>query len=186
VLDELKPAPQDTWAVVPCRYIDRLARHHRRHGRQTIPAARAHCATATRAKTYCRFDALLADGAAAHFGPAAPDLSDLPENSPLRPLARGLLALGVREADEIATRFPKVAAPGRRLNIDALTPGRNDLNLAHILVGSEGTLGFSTKIELKLSPLLGRRAVGACHFGSFHAAMDAAQHIVQSRRSRSS
>ncbi len=64
-------------------------------------------------------------------------------------------------------------------NLDALTPGRNDLNLAHILVGSEGTLGFSTKIELKLSPTLGRRAVGAVHFGSFRAAMDAAQHIVK-------
>src|SRR5438132_857842 len=42
-----------------------------------------------------------------------------------------------------------------------------------------GTLGFSTKIELRLSPLLGRRAVGAVHFGSFHAAMEAAQHIVK-------
>ncbi|HEX3859821.1 MAG TPA: FAD-linked oxidase C-terminal domain-containing protein, partial [Pseudolabrys sp.] len=31
----------------------------------------------------------------------------------------------------------------------------------------------------KLSPLLGRRAVGAVHFGSFRAAMDAAQHIVR-------
>jgi Fe-S oxidoreductase len=34
-------------------------------------------------------------------------------------------------------------------------------------------------VELKLSPLLGRRAVGACHFGSFHEAMAAAQHIVK-------
>ncbi len=57
-------------------------------------------------------------------------------------------------------------------------PGKNDINLAHVLVGSEGTLGFSTRIELKLSPLLGRRAVGACHFGSFREAMNAAQHIV--------
>jgi Fe-S oxidoreductase len=32
---------------------------------------------------------------------------------------------------------------------------------------------------LKLSPVLGRRAVGACHFGSFHEAMTAAQHIVR-------
>ena len=38
---------------------------------------------------------------------------------------------------------------------------------------------FSTAIELKLSPVLGRRAVGACHFGSFHEAMEAAQHIVK-------
>ena len=51
-------------------------------------------------------------------------------------------------------------------------PASNDINLAHILVGSEGTLGFSTRIELKLSPVLGKRAVGACHFGSFYEAMN--------------
>jgi FAD/FMN-containing dehydrogenase/Fe-S oxidoreductase len=124
-------------------------------------------------------DAVMADGAAAHFGPVAGDLSDLPAESPVRDLARDLLALGAREADEIATRFPKVQRRVGGYNIDALTPGRNDINLAHILVGSEGTLAFSTAIELKLSPVLGRRAVGACHFGSFQAAMAAAQHIVK-------
>ena len=124
-------------------------------------------------------DALLADGAKAHFGPVAADLSDLPANSPLRPLARDLFALGAREADEIAARFPKVQRRVGGYNIDALVPGRNDVNLAHILVGSEGTLAFSTAIELKLSPVLGQRAVGACHFGSFHEAMAAAQHIVK-------
>jgi FAD/FMN-containing dehydrogenase/Fe-S oxidoreductase len=124
-------------------------------------------------------DAVLADGAAAHFGPVAPDLSDLPETSPLKPLARDLLALGAREADAIQARFPRVQRRVGGYNIDALVPGRNELNLAHILVGSEGTLGFSTRIELKLSPLIGRRAVGACHFGSFRRAMDAAQHIVK-------
>src|SRR3954452_9082675 len=124
-------------------------------------------------------DALLADGGKAHFGPVAPELSDLPANSPIRPLARELFALGAREADEIAARFPKVQRRVGGYNIDALVPGRNDVNLAHILVGSEGTLAFSTAIEIKLSPVLGQRAVGACHFGSFHEAMAAAQHIVK-------
>jgi FAD/FMN-containing dehydrogenase/Fe-S oxidoreductase len=124
-------------------------------------------------------DAILADGNAAHFGPAARDLSDLSASSPVVPLARDLLALSAREADEIAARFPKMQRRVGGYNLDALVPGRNDLNLAHILVGSEGTLAFSTRIELKLSPLLGRRAVGACHFGSFVAAMDAAQHMVK-------
>src|SRR5262245_11473865 len=90
-----------------------------------------------------------------------------------------MFALGAREASEIAARFPKVQRRVGGYNLDALVPGRNDINLAHILVGSEGTLAFSTAIELKLSPLLGRRAVGACHFGDFRAAMDAAQHIVK-------
>src|ERR1700704_4890381 len=122
-------------------------------------------------------DALLADGTKARFGPAAADLSDV--RPPLRALAADLLAIGRREADEVAARFPKVQRRVGGYNLDALLPGRNDLNLAHILVGSEGTLGFSTRIELKLSPLLGRRAVGACHFGRFYEAMDAAQHIVR-------
>jgi FAD/FMN-containing dehydrogenase/Fe-S oxidoreductase len=124
-------------------------------------------------------DAVLADGSVAHFGPAARDLSDLPPASPLLPLARDLLALAAREADEIEARFPKLQRRVGGYNLDALVPGRNDLNLAHLLVGSEGTLAFSTRIELKLSPLLGARAVGACHFGSFFQAMDAAQHIVK-------
>src|SRR5690606_4171849 len=84
-----------------------------------------------------------------------------------------------REAAEIEARFPKVQRRVGGYNLDALTPGRNDFNLAHILVGSEGTLAFTTKVELKLWPLLGRRAVGACHFGSFYEAMNAAQHLVQ-------
>src|SRR5262245_3492081 len=124
-------------------------------------------------------DAVLADGTVAHFGPVAPDLSDLAPASPLVPLARDLLQIATREAGEIEARFPKVQRRVGGYNLDSLTPGRNELNLAHILVGSEGTLAFSTRIELKLSPLLGRRAVGACHFGNFFAAMDAAQHIVK-------
>jgi FAD/FMN-containing dehydrogenase/Fe-S oxidoreductase len=124
-------------------------------------------------------DALLADGSAEHFGPVASDLSDLPAHSGLRPLAGDLLAIAANEAAEIEAHFPKLQRRVGGYNLDAFVPGRNDLNLAHILVGSEGTLAFSTRIELKLSPVLGRRAVGACHFGSFSAAMDAAQYIVK-------
>jgi len=93
-------------------------------------------------------------------------------------LVNDLLTLAAREAGEIERRFPKVQRRVGGYNLDALVPSRNDINLAHLLVGSEGTLAFSTRIELKLSPLLGRRAVGAVHFGSFHEAMAAAQFIV--------
>src|SRR5215831_4469012 len=125
-------------------------------------------------------DAVLADGTLAHFGQVNPDLSDIPDTSPLKPLARDLLALGAREADAVTERFPQVQRRVGGYNLDSLMPGRNELNLAHILVGSEGTLGFSNRIELKLSPVLGsRRTIGACHFGSFRGAMEAAQHIVK-------
>ena len=121
-------------------------------------------------------EAVLADGTLAQFGRIGGNIDDVA--APLSPLARDLLAIGAREADEVAARFPKVQRRVGGYNLDALVPGKNDINLAHVLVGSEGTLGFSTRIELKLSPLLGRRAVGAVHFGSFREAMDAAQHIV--------
>jgi FAD/FMN-containing dehydrogenase/Fe-S oxidoreductase len=124
-------------------------------------------------------NAILADGSTATFGPASPSLAEFPPSSPMASLASDLLALGAREADEIEKRFPKVQRRVGGYNIDAFLPGRNDLNLAHILIGSEGTLGFTTQVELKLAPLLGKRAVGACHFGRFYDAMDAAQHIVR-------
>ncbi len=123
-------------------------------------------------------DAVLADGTAARFGEVAPDLSDVGASSPVRQLYADMLALGAREADEIRARFPAVQRRVGGYNIDALMPGKNRLNMAHLLVGSEGTLAYSTAIELKLWPVLGKRAVGVCHFGSFHAAMDAAQHLV--------
>ena len=118
-------------------------------------------------------DALLADGTHAHFDRLGDGKTDVPEM-----LRRDLLAIAAREAAEIERRFPKVQRRVGGYNLDALAPGRNDINLAHLLVGSEGTLAFSTKIELKLSPLLGRRALGACHFGSFQEAMKAAAAIV--------
>ncbi len=117
--------------------------------------------------------AVLADGSHAHFGRLGDGATNVPEA-----LQRDLLAIAVREAAEIERRFPKVQRRVGGYNLDALVPGRNDINLAHLLVGSEGTLAFSTKIELKLSPQLGRRALGACHFGSFHEAMKTAAQIV--------
>ena len=121
-------------------------------------------------------EAILADGTLAHFGPLGGNVNDVAPI--LRPLAKDLLAIGESEKDEIAARFPKVQRRVGGYNLDALVPGKNDINLAHVLVGSEGTLGFSTRIELKLAPLLGRRAVGAVHFGSFRAAMEATRSIV--------
>ncbi len=90
-----------------------------------------------------------------------------------------LLALGEREAAEIAARFPQVQRRVGGYNLDALTPRNSANNLAHILVGSEGTLAFTTQVELKLWPLIRNKALGVCHFGSFYEAMDATQHLVK-------
>ncbi|RRB82935.1 FAD-binding oxidoreductase, partial [Escherichia coli] len=66
-------------------------------------------------------------------------------------------------------------------NLDALVPRNTPNNLAHLLVGSEGTLAFTTQVELKLWPVIRNKVLGVCHFGSFYEAMDAAQHLVKLR-----
>src|SRR6188508_559297 len=124
-------------------------------------------------------EALLADGTLAHFGPIGGNLKDVP--APLRPLAKDLLAIGAREAAEIAERFPQVQRRVGGYNLDALVPRNAPNNMAHLLVGSEGTLAFTTQVELKLWPVIRNKVLGVCHFGSFYEAMDAAQHLVKLR-----
>ena len=51
-------------------------------------------------------------------------------------------------------------------------------NLAHLLVGSEGTLALTTAVTLKLSPLPVHRVMGVCHFPSFRSAMETTRHLV--------
>ncbi|MEM7491229.1 MAG: FAD-binding oxidoreductase, partial [Pseudomonadota bacterium] len=115
-------------------------------------------------------DAILPDGTRAHFNGADPD------PGPYADLVADMRALGRREAEEIEARFPKVQRRVGGYNIDALTG--NDVNMAHLLVGSEGTLAYFTELELSLAPLPGEKVLGVCHFPSFYAAMDATQHLV--------
>jgi FAD/FMN-containing dehydrogenase/Fe-S oxidoreductase len=125
-------------------------------------------------------DASLADGTLLHFGEVSRDLANVqsPKGSAL---FRDMLDLGDREAAEIADRFPKVQRRVGGYNLDALTPRNAPNNMAHLLVGSEGTLAFTTRVELKLWPVIRNKVLGVCHFGSFYEAMDAAQHLVKLR-----
>ena len=95
------------------------------------------------------------------------------------PLYASLLKVAERERVEIANRFPKVMRRVGGYNIDALISDDSDINLSHLLVGSEGTLAYSETIELVLLPLQKHKLLGVCHFPSFYSAMDAAQHLVK-------
>ena len=53
------------------------------------------------------------------------------------------------------------------------------VNLAHLIVGSEGTLGLTKSLTLKLSELPRTKVLGVVNFPTFHKAMDSAQHIVK-------
>ncbi|RTE95039.1 FAD-binding and (Fe-S)-binding domain-containing protein [Bradyrhizobium sp. LVM 105] len=124
-------------------------------------------------------EAALADGTLSRFGEVSRDLAEVDADDKVRALFRDMLDLGMREAGEIAARFPKVQRRVGGYNLDALVPRNAPNNMAHLLVGSEGTLALTTKVELKLWPVIRNKALGVCHFGSFYEAMDAAQHLVK-------
>ncbi|WP_150287056.1 FAD-binding and (Fe-S)-binding domain-containing protein [Rhabdaerophilum calidifontis] len=112
-------------------------------------------------------EALTADGTAMRFArPGAPPA----------PLEAAMLALAEREREEILARFPRVQRRVGGYNLDALLAP--EPNLAHLLVGSEGTLAAFTAIELALAPLPARRVMGICHFPHFRAAMETTRHLV--------
>jgi FAD/FMN-containing dehydrogenase/Fe-S oxidoreductase len=125
-------------------------------------------------------DAILADGTRHRFG-ALPDNLGAEVPARIAELVQRLRALGAREAEEIAARFPQQLRRVGGYNIEVLTPaarreGRE--NLARLLVGSEGTLAFSAALELQLQPVLPRKVLGICQFPTFRAAMEASKHLV--------
>src|SRR3981081_1667703 len=188
-----------TCVVEPGIVLDDLNRQLRKHGlwfpvdvstasRATIGGMAGNNSCGGRSLRYgtmrdntLSMDAALADGTRLHFGEVPRDLARV--NSPDSGLAlfRGMLDLGEREAAEIAERFPQVQRRVGGYNLDALVARDAANNRAHILVGAEGTLAFTTQVELKLWPVIRNKVLGVCHFGSFYEAMDAAQHLVKLR-----
>ncbi len=188
-----------TCVVEPGIVLDDLNRQLRRHGlwfpvdvstasRATIGGMAGNNSCGGRSLRYgtmrdntISLQAALADGTLLRFGEQPRDAALLNADAPGRDLFRDMFALGEREASEIADRYPKVQRRVGGYNLDALVPSPRPNNMAHLLVGSEGTLAFTTQVELKLWPIIRNRVLGVCHFGSFYEAMNAAQHLVTLR-----
>ena len=122
-------------------------------------------------------DAWLADGAQYRFGALPQDLAQLDGPRGYRDLVERITGIARREAEEIAHRYPKVLRRVGGYNLDMMLPP--GVNMAHLLVGSEGTLAFSRRVELRLSPLPKHKTLGVCHFPTFYQSMEAPQHIVK-------
>ncbi len=127
-------------------------------------------------------DALLADGTEAWFGPEA----EMSNGSPrINKLLEGLRSIAVREWDEIERCVPKVMRRVGGYNIDVFLPqserpytADGSVNVAHLLVGSEGTLAWTSALTLQLTPLPTQRTLGVVNFPTMYRAMQCAQHIV--------
>jgi FAD/FMN-containing dehydrogenase/Fe-S oxidoreductase len=87
---------------------------------------------------------------------------------------------------EIDAHWPKVLRRVGGYNLDIFhnqseRPYTADgsFNLAHLLVGSEGTLACTRSLTLQLAELPRAKVLGVVNFPTFRAAMAAAQHIVK-------
>ncbi len=124
--------------------------------------------------------AWLSDGELVDFGPVS-GLGARAAN-----IARHVRQLAAQHRGEIEARWPKVMRRVAGYNLDIFNsqsekPYTDDgsVNLAHLLIGAEGTLAYTRSLTLKLSELPRAKVLGVVNFPTFHAAMDAAQHIVK-------
>src|SRR5712691_6582160 len=185
-----------TAVVQPGVVLDGLNAHLRRHGlwfpvdvstsaQATLGGMAGNNSCGSRSIRYGNMvhnvlgiDALLADGSEHHFGVVPADISRLEGDARYVELAKKVRAIAEREAGEIEARWPKVLRRVQGYNLDSVRP-TGEWNFAQLLVGSEGTLAYSKRIHLKLSPLPRFRALGVCHFRTFRQSMEAPQHIVK-------
>ena len=123
-------------------------------------------------------DAALADGSQFHFGAVPNDLSQLAGPKGYVELVTRIRGIAAREAEEIEHRYPKLLRRVGGYNLDRMLQ-LPSFNMAHLLVGSEGTLAYSRRLHLKLSPLPKHKALGVCHFPTFYNSMEVPQHIVK-------
>ncbi|HEX9464029.1 MAG TPA: FAD-linked oxidase C-terminal domain-containing protein [Alphaproteobacteria bacterium] len=133
-------------------------------------------------------ECVLADGTKTVFGEVPEDLAAVAGPERYRDLVGTVRGIAAGIKDELATdRWPKLLRRVGGYNVDMVRPhevyglGRNEPghNMAKLLVGSEGTLGFFTRLELDLSPVPPAKTLGVCHFPTFYKAMDAVRHIVK-------
>ena len=189
-----------TISVQPGVVLDRLNTYLQRHGlwfpvdvstsaQATIGGMAGNNSCGSRSIEYGNMvhnvlgiDAILADGREVTFGP----LESMPRAGHVGELVDGLAAIGARERDEIARTFPHVLRRVGGYNLDVFNPqsvrpytADGSVNLAHLLVGSEGTLAYFARLKLKLAPLPRNKVLGVVNFPSFYRAMEAARHIVE-------
>src|SRR2546421_6631626 len=186
-----------TALVEPGIVLDELNRHLQRSGwyfpvdvstsaNATIGGMTGNNSAGTRSIKYgimvhnvLEVEAVLADGARIVFGELPDDLATRPGR--LAELARAMRALYANNAEEIALRIPKLLRKVGGYNLETLGEPRQ--NLAKLMVGSEGTLGFFTRIKLKLHRVPKHKVGAICHFARFHDAMEATRFIVELRPS---
>jgi FAD/FMN-containing dehydrogenase/Fe-S oxidoreductase len=93
-------------------------------------------------------------------------------------MIRHLLDLTNRYREEIEDGFPNILRNVAGYSLDRLVD-RDIVNPAHLMVGSEGTLGTMSTIKLDLAPIPEETVLGVVQFENLWDALDAVQHVVK-------
>ena len=94
--------------------------------------------------------------------------------------ASGTMAVKYGTMKTVITGLTVVLANGDIINTGSRTKKTSaGYNLTNLFIGSEGTLGIITEIQLRLSPIPESIMSAVCHFPSLKDAVDTAQQIIQ-------
>jgi FAD/FMN-containing dehydrogenase/Fe-S oxidoreductase len=124
-------------------------------------------------------DCVLADGEAARFAPMPRDgLAHAAGRE--AELARRVLDALEPHRERIRARYPDIPRRVSGYNFDAILE-RPELNLADLIVGSEGTLATVVEARMGLVPLPARQSLVLLAFGDRFSSFDAVPHILPER-----
>jgi FAD/FMN-containing dehydrogenase/Fe-S oxidoreductase len=128
-------------------------------------------------------EVVLADGSLVRFSPKTPEQLDTitGQDTLEGKIYREIPALVHEYAHDISTRYPKTwrNVAGYNLNrIHQLISSGSSLNLAPLIVGSEGTLGIITAVRVKLVDVPQHTHLSLVHFDSLRQAVALTQAIL--------
>jgi FAD/FMN-containing dehydrogenase/Fe-S oxidoreductase len=193
-LSEFNPEDRTAW-VEPGIVLDDLNRQLKPSGlwfpvdistssRATIGGMAANNSCGSRSLRYgimadnvLAIEGILAGGERVTFEQVPGNLEGVAGSPDYLEIIQKLRAIAASNADDIRQRFPKLRRRVGGYNIDSIDPAGH--NMARLVIGSEGTLAYFTRIKLALQPLPRHKALAICHFPSFRQAMASAQHIVR-------
>jgi len=124
----------------------------------------------------------LSDSSVVHFREIA--RSEVPAGETLEAACyRTVLGLASEHAAEIDRRYPKILRHVGGYNLDEFTDPTKPVNLAKIMVGSEGTLGIVLEAKLRLVPLPKAKAVMVIMFADLLESLTATPVILEHKPS---
>ena len=127
----------------------------------------------------------LSDGSLVHLRQLEPDeLNEVSQTNTLEGRCYRLLRrLGSDHAAAVERHYPKILRRVGGYNLDRFTDQNAPFNLAHLIVGSEGTLGLVVEARVNLVPLPKAKAVLTIEFEHLLDALGATPAILQHKPS---